>query len=334
MRHPLTIFLLLICTFVANGQVENVILTPVKASMVTGHFRSPDALDTTYLELYSSKDGKILDSIPSPDNDFDLSREWYFLNEVSVRCVMREIDTLFFINAIGIMYDTVLVNVFNNGLDALAFIVDYADDSNINTMFVWFFHNGKWIITDSRVVNEFDTERFENRNGQWWIHSWSDYSDELDWHPLEDRSGYLHLCGMKGAFWDMDTGLFRSLAKKDFTNIHFLNQQGYDAMQLPEIIEPMCWSMLEGNQFQYLTFEIEGHPYPAFILPMADWTRKVRFSYRGYKARPTPKPDYVVQFSLNGHLAVLCVSNPNSNKEQILNRLAKVMWKYLKKSKR
>ena len=331
MKHPHLLFLLLMCTIVANGQGEHVILTPVKPHKITGHFRSQNALDTMYMELYSSKDGKILDSVPSPDNYFDLSRKWYFQHEVSVRWVMRGTDTLFFINAIGSIYDTLLVNVFKNGIDAPAFIADYTDDSNINTVFVWLIHNGKWVLIDSRIVNEFDAERFECRDGQWWVHSWSDYSDDLDWHPLEDRSGYLHLCRMKGVLWNLDTELFRSIAKKEFTDIHFLNQQGYDAVQLPEIIGPTYWSMLEGNQFQYLTFEIEGHPYPAFILPMADWTRKVRFSDRGYKARPTPKPDYVVQFSINGHLVVLCVSNPDSRREQVLNRLAKVMLKYLKK---
>lgn len=152
----------------------------------TGDFNGDGKQDTLYQRNFSRLTSADIDSIPmfpDPDGYFKL-QAWLREQQSEVYLVMNEpaIDTIHLDAGFGLYCLLNLGDVNKDGKDELAFVVDYPDQSNINTCCIYSICHGKWTELQYFSINEnsfnWSTEMkptfvdikdyLEKRNGVWY----------------------------------------------------------------------------------------------------------------------------------------------------------------------
>lgn len=162
------------------------LLYPLEKLFIAGDFNGDGKQDTLYQHNHSRLTNTEIDSIPAfegEDGYFKL-QNWLKEQRSDVYLTINQpaTDTIHLGAETGLYCLLNLGDLNNDGKDEVAFVVDYADESNINTCSIYSCCNGKWTAVKDFSINENSftwttdakpvfvdiKDYLEKRNGAWY----------------------------------------------------------------------------------------------------------------------------------------------------------------------
>lgn len=161
---------------------------PADNKFIVGEFDGVKGIDTIFQTVYSGKTSTVVDSVVCRSNGRDVYMDWGYAENITTKLSINNNPSLTIGKDLCASF-SFLVNigdVNNDGVDEVAFVADYFDFSNLNSMNIYSVCNGEWSKCFSFSVNEMYMAQndkvneiegvLEKRNGEWF---YADYDEFL-----------------------------------------------------------------------------------------------------------------------------------------------------------
>lgn len=132
-------------------------LEKLKKKYVVGNFFGNGNIDTIFERNYSKRYNREIDFVPNPlQNEWDSLVSWFSQvdSDLYLTGKLNSQDTLQLGPALG-LYSLINIGDCNkDGKDDIALVIDYLDESRLNSCKIFSFCKGKWTLLKSFQVNE------------------------------------------------------------------------------------------------------------------------------------------------------------------------------------
>lgn len=173
-----------------GGAEQTVILHPAQKLLITGDFDGDGKQDTVIQHTWSGRTGTALEQVADPlKNDWDVVVQWFYTREAEQVLSMAHssVDSLRLGVAQGLYCLLNIGDSNGDGKDEIALVVDYLDQSRVNSCKVYSLCGNSWTQLKQFGIREeafdytgekapvFDQikDYLEKRNGNW---VYKDYS--------------------------------------------------------------------------------------------------------------------------------------------------------------
>jgi hypothetical protein len=172
-----------------------------KENVISGFFFDKKKIDTLDIKTFSAKENKYLDSISSDKiEDQEKKIDYIFDNEIELHLTSKSKTPLKFEPALSFFFIKNIGDNNNDGLDEIALVPNYADESNLNSCKIYQHCNSQWQELFSFSINEmsfyFEDEKeglkyensikdyFEKRNSKWYFFEYTETMDPENDKPI------------------------------------------------------------------------------------------------------------------------------------------------------
>ena len=157
--------------------------TTEESVFIKGYFYSSTKIDTLDFKTFSKIKNVYLDSIPSFE-DFEKKVDYIYTNEIEIHITNKNNNPLKFENASSLYFIENIGDNNNDGLDEIAVVVNYADQSSYNNCKIYSYCNNNWKLLFEFSINEMSLffennedfikyknsikDHFEKKGNQWY----------------------------------------------------------------------------------------------------------------------------------------------------------------------
>jgi hypothetical protein len=154
---------------------------------VVGEFDGEGTIDTVYEHVYSKKHKREIDSVPNIDNgEFNEIMKWYIdqNTDLLISIKYKEKSTLHLGLARGLYCLINIGDINHDGKDEIAIVIDYFDESKLNSCKIYTLCNRKWKLLHQFTISEnaFDMTEENSKFNQ--IDGYLECKNEI-WHYLD-----------------------------------------------------------------------------------------------------------------------------------------------------
>lgn len=140
-----------------NARITPVELSPLRKLFMLGQFTEDSIPDTLLQHIFSRKQNSEIIYAPSPFlNEWDTVMNWFYEQDASIFLTLNnnQADTLFLGMGHGLYCLLNLGDLNADKFDEIALVIDYLDESRLNTCMIFSLCNHKWILLKEINIHE------------------------------------------------------------------------------------------------------------------------------------------------------------------------------------